>query len=325
MNWYYALGDQRNGPVTDTELDALIAAGTVNENTLVWKEGMANWQPLKEVRSGTAAGESAPAGWVKCTATGRYFPPEEIVYLDGKPYSAAAKESVLQGVLQTGALPVSEEGRNGPPWENRQQLGFFRGIVQTVKGVMLEPAATFSTMKREGGLGSPLGYYVLMTWVGFLASAVYNVLFQGFMGSFTPRDSRIPFNPAAMSAMVLTIMVFVMPVISVIASFIAGGIFHLSLMLCQGARRPFEATFRLFCYSFGSITVLQLIPFCGGTIALVWAIVAMCIGTAKVHEITSGRAVLSVLLPIGLCCIGVIIFYGVLIAVVINASQSHHH
>jgi hypothetical protein len=95
-------------------------------------------------------------------------------------------------------------------------------------------------------------------------------------------------------------------------------------MLCQGAQRPFEATFRTFCYCFGSVAVLQLIPYCGGWIGFVWAVVAMCIGTAKVHEITSGKATLSVLLPFGLCCVLIILFYVAIFAVAFNTQSGHH-
>jgi hypothetical protein len=50
MTWYYALGNERQGPVDDAELDRLVAAGTVSNDTLVWKAGMADWQPLAQAR-----------------------------------------------------------------------------------------------------------------------------------------------------------------------------------------------------------------------------------------------------------------------------------
>jgi hypothetical protein len=324
MNWYYALGDQRQGPVSDADLDALIAAGTVTEITLVWRDGMLNWAPLKEARPAAAA--DVPAGWIRCTATGRYFPPEEIVYLDGKPYSGAAKPGVLQEVLQTGVLPSSEIGRTGPPWENRKELGFFPAIAQTVKGVLLEPSATFSAMKREGGLASPLLYEVMMSWAGIIVAAIYGTLFQGLIQSMMPRSqAQMPFNPMALNATIYGLMIVLWPVIAVIVTCIAAGVFHLSLMLCQGARQPFETTFRTYCYSWGSARPLQFIPVCGGLATFIWAIVAMCIGIAKTHEITTGRAVLAVLLPIGVCCMALILFYGVLVAFIVSAANAGHH
>ena len=50
MTWYYAVGNERQGPVDDAALDRLIATGVVTPDTLVWKAGMADWQPLAQAR-----------------------------------------------------------------------------------------------------------------------------------------------------------------------------------------------------------------------------------------------------------------------------------
>jgi hypothetical protein len=54
MTWYYAVGNERQGPVDDAALDRLIATGVVTPETLVWKAGMADWQPLAQARPRTA-------------------------------------------------------------------------------------------------------------------------------------------------------------------------------------------------------------------------------------------------------------------------------
>jgi len=53
MTWYYALGNERQGPIDDAALDRLIATGVVTADTLVWKAGMTDWQPLAQARPGT--------------------------------------------------------------------------------------------------------------------------------------------------------------------------------------------------------------------------------------------------------------------------------
>ncbi|EDY20063.1 hypothetical protein CfE428DRAFT_2652 [Chthoniobacter flavus Ellin428] len=322
MNWYYALGDQRQGPVSDSELDALIASGKINENTLIWKEGMANWQPLKDARPSGPGGEAVPPGWIRCTATGRYFPPEEIVYLDGKPYSAAAKESVLQGVMQTGALPGTELGRNGPPWENRDQLGFFPAIWQTVKGCLTEPAATFANMRRDGGLGAPLGYLVITSWAGGLVTILSQAVIQLGTNPVLSQNQKTPF-PMVWGAGMLVAWALLLPVIAIINSFVTSGLTHLALMICQGAKQPFETTYRTYCYAMGSAAALQVIPICGAYASGIWGLVVLCIGISKMHEISTGRAVLGVLLPMIVCC-AVIVFVVVAVAGGIAATQAHH-
>jgi predicted secreted protein len=47
--WFYAKGGQKQGPVSDGELQSLISRGTVGPNDLVWKEGMADWQKASTV------------------------------------------------------------------------------------------------------------------------------------------------------------------------------------------------------------------------------------------------------------------------------------
>ena len=47
--WFYASGDQQHGPYPETQLRELIARGTVTADTLVWTEGMVNWQKAREI------------------------------------------------------------------------------------------------------------------------------------------------------------------------------------------------------------------------------------------------------------------------------------
>lgn len=50
--WYYADAQRRQiGPVPASELVQLHQAGQVDDATLVWREGLANWQPLGTVRA----------------------------------------------------------------------------------------------------------------------------------------------------------------------------------------------------------------------------------------------------------------------------------
>jgi uncharacterized RDD family membrane protein YckC len=50
--WYYADAQRRQiGPVPASELVRLHQAGQVDDATLVWREGLANWQPLGTVRA----------------------------------------------------------------------------------------------------------------------------------------------------------------------------------------------------------------------------------------------------------------------------------
>lgn len=47
--YHYAANGQQMGPVTIDKLKELFAARNINRDSLVWKQGMQNWTPLKEV------------------------------------------------------------------------------------------------------------------------------------------------------------------------------------------------------------------------------------------------------------------------------------
>lgn len=47
--WYFGENGQQNGPVDDAGIRQAMAAGQLNPQTLVWREGMPNWLPLAQV------------------------------------------------------------------------------------------------------------------------------------------------------------------------------------------------------------------------------------------------------------------------------------
>jgi hypothetical protein len=49
VNWYYVLGSDRVGPVSEDALTVLFTQGKISSETYVWKKGFANWVRMKEV------------------------------------------------------------------------------------------------------------------------------------------------------------------------------------------------------------------------------------------------------------------------------------
>ncbi len=47
--WFFAFQGQQHGPYPEPQLRQLITTGTVTAETLVWTEGMANWQKARDV------------------------------------------------------------------------------------------------------------------------------------------------------------------------------------------------------------------------------------------------------------------------------------
>ena len=89
---------------------------------------------------------------------------------------------------------------------------------------------------------------------------------------------------------------------SIIYLFLWSGIQHLMLMLFKAAHFPFEATLRVFAYSYGASSLVGIIPVCGGMVGWIWGLVANVIGISRTLQISTGKAALVVLAPFFICC-----------------------
>jgi GYF domain 2/Protein of unknown function (DUF3039) len=110
MSWFYVDAGLQNGPVSDSQLDELLRSGKISPTTMVWREGMSNWQPLN---IGRAAGQPG----LICAVCGKAFPPEEVVRINNSPVCAQCKPIFLQRLAE-GVLTPSI----GNLWRRNKRL-----------------------------------------------------------------------------------------------------------------------------------------------------------------------------------------------------------
>lgn len=207
-----------------------------------------------------------------------------------------------------GAVPPLPVVQGGLPWEKRAESGFFASLLETARLVLLEPKAAFAAMKPAGGMGAPLFFFVLLATIGGVAGIFYQSVYSSLESAASPEEKAMMAMFTSTAAIGITIML--LPVFLAAVAFVSAGLVHLSLILVGGAKRPFEATFRVACYAGGATSVLQLLPICGAIAASIWNFVCMVIGLSEVHGIGRGRATLAVMLPSIVCC-GLLLAGGV--------------
>jgi hypothetical protein len=285
------------GALPEEEVREGLRTGRFAPTDLGWREGMPNWQPLSQFPEFAADIASAAAA-----------PPPQVV-------SPSVSVTPLAGATSETVTP-----RGGLPWDQRREKGLFTAFIETLQIVLTKPAAAFTQMRREGGLGEPLIYALIGGCVGGVVSFLFSLGLQS-IGVFANRHN----NLAAMTGLGIGSAAFIilLPLLITIGLFIGSAIVHLCLMIVGGAKQSFETTFRVLAFTQGSTGPLQMVPICGGLIAGVWALVVNCIGLARAHETDTGRAVLAVFLPLIVCCGG-----GLLIAMMFGAlgawSASQH-
>lgn len=128
MQWYYAINNQRLGPVSQADLERLAAEGTIKPDTLVWRAGMAQWEtyakavtaatatpPLPTSAGATSAG-AASGDTAVCSITGRTYLKSEMVQHNGQWIGPDARDGYFARLKeQTTGLRLSDEVPAGVP------------------------------------------------------------------------------------------------------------------------------------------------------------------------------------------------------------------
>jgi uncharacterized RDD family membrane protein YckC len=199
---YYAINGQRQGPIAQVEFERLVSTGVITDQTLVWKEGMADWKPYGEVKAvmpptvptdaaaaGTGSFTTGPSGMAEetavCAVSGKTFPKREMIQYEGKWVSAQHRDEFFQRIRQ-GVAPV-DEMRYAGFWI-RFVAKLIDGIIVTVIGapfnmlcayLLLGSANYFSPPAATGGdaLMRAALYQVVSMGIGVAIGIAFNLFF----------------------------------------------------------------------------------------------------------------------------------------------------
>jgi len=123
MNWYYVERGQQAGPVGDEQFADLVRNGRILPDTLVWREGMADWLPYRETGASAPASGSVPPVTgspavgeqpeAVCAECGNMFPIQDMIRHSSLYICAGCKPVFMQRLaegakLNTGKLSTGE-------------------------------------------------------------------------------------------------------------------------------------------------------------------------------------------------------------------------
>lgn len=192
------------------------------------------------------------------------------------------------------------------PWEDPSRP-VFEALIETVKMIVTEPTLAYQRVSVTGSLARPIGYLIIIGWIGVIFSQVYNIALGGIQLPFA--EDMYDQTAFGLSLGVNIAIICLAPVLLLIGAAIQFLVIHLMLLIIGGANRDLSATFRVVCYA-STPQLLNIIPMCGGLVAFFWTIVLLVIGLSVIHTTTHAKALIAVLLPLVLCCLacGGIIF-----------------
>jgi uncharacterized RDD family membrane protein YckC len=150
MQWYYSNDGQRLGPVSQAEFETLVTNGAVKAETLVWRQGMADWLPHQKVNGGVPANTPATADLTAaaeatevCVVSGKRYPRHEMLNYEGRWISAEHRDEFFQrqreGVVQPGQFVY------GNFWP-RFRAKFVDGVIVLVASGVVEAGLSFALL-----------------------------------------------------------------------------------------------------------------------------------------------------------------------------------
>jgi hypothetical protein len=185
-------------------------------------------------------------------------------------------------------------------------------FVGTARDLVTRPVDFFRSMARRGDFVNPV--------IFALVCAVISASIGSFLGVwYATVDIGDTGVGGAIGALVASM--FFTPIISAIALFICAGILHLLVALVvKPANAGFEATFRVVSYS-NVVQLVGWVPVLGPLVAAVASIILSVIGVREVHETTTGKAALVVLIPAAVGLLIALLLIALVAAVLLFASQ----
>jgi uncharacterized RDD family membrane protein YckC len=196
MQWYYADAGRQVGPVDDLALDDLVRAGVVRDDTLIWRDGMPNWQSHGAVRGVRPPPSPIPpavpigAGTGFCSECGRPFPFDQLVNLGNASVCAQCKPIHMQRMREGGqAVGV------------RRYAGFWiRFVARVIDSVIVGVAGSIILIPLQlliggaairGGMGGDptamipamMGAFGLIALLSIGLNAAYEIYFLSKSGA----------------------------------------------------------------------------------------------------------------------------------------------
>jgi cytochrome c5 len=202
-------------------------------------------------------------------------------------------QDAVDGIQEIPTEHGAGSKRGASSWERRSELGVWKGLYETFKGVLFSPGKIFSTMTHKGGVKEPLAFGLLLGSLG--------AMFGFFWEFLMVRESLISRWPSFFGqfnlGIIFLIVMVLTPLFVIIGMYVVSGILHLCLLIMGGGRNGFEGTFRIVAFS-QSTKILELVPFVGGFVGWVWHLIVLVIGLREMHETSYLRTIIAMILPI---------------------------
>jgi len=202
-----------------------------------------------------------------------------------------------------GGAPQVSGGASGGEFDYSDPVQSF---INAVRGVVTAPVGFFRGIRRQGDFVNPLIFAIICYEVSAILGGLLGLVGVG-MGDAQGFGSFL-------------IGIILAPIGAAIGLFIGAGILHLLVMLIVGSRNAgYEGTFRVGAYS-AVTTLVSWIPIIG-LIASLYGIYLAIMGVREIHNTSTGKAAIVVLIPAVVVFLLVVLIIAVIGAAIFFGTQ----
>ncbi|MBN2419570.1 MAG: zinc-ribbon domain-containing protein [Deltaproteobacteria bacterium] len=171
--------------------------------------------------------------------------------------------------------------------------GFIKWLFKTLKGLLFSPSGFFVWVRREEGIVEPISFGILLGSIGFMFDIFWEFLLRAEDVSGILETLVLSVNVNNL----FIVLIIISPFLVLASMLFSAVILHFCLFILRGAHRGFLGTLRVSAYGSAAL-IFCLIPYVGEYIAFIWWLFIMVTGLREVHETSTLRILLSLLLPL---------------------------
>ena len=201
------------------------------------------------------------------------------------------------------------------PWPPSAEAGVVNAFVQTVEQSIRSPSEFFRALPARG-YGSALSYFLI---VGILAAGMrlfWSNVFE--LVGYQPLGQALGVSSPDAADRLISFLL--QPLVLLGVLFGVALVTQAALHIVDAARAPLVSTTRIFAFSYGP-QLFVAIPFIGAAVAFVGTLLLFTIGLREVHQTSTRRVLLALMLPFGilllLALIGLLVFVLVTVGAVV--------
>jgi hypothetical protein len=176
-----------------------------------------------------------------------------------------------------------------------EQMGF----IEKTKSFLFTPIETFKKV-REEDIGVGLKYFIiwlviyaaLTTVVSLVVGAMLGSIYRNIPG-FSGYGSFLGVIVGPIAAVISFIMILLSGFVGI---FIGSALIHIGVLLV-GGKKGYNQTIKAVMYGITPAFLLGWIPIAGIIFSL-WSLLLEILGVRELQEISTGKAILAVLLPV---------------------------